>query len=250
MKVFDNYSKYYNLLYKEKDYQSECDYIDQLIRKNSKNGRTLLDIGCGTGRHANELLKKGYDVCGVDVSKTMLNEAKENFGNKINFSEGDARNFNLDKKFDIITSLFHVMSYMTTNDDLSAAFKTAEQHLNDEGYFIFDCWYGPGVLNSPPSVRVKRMSDKDVEVIRIAEPVVHYNNSVVDVNFEILINDINTKELSKLSEVHPMRFLFKNEIELLAQRNNMEMVGFHSWLTFKEPTKEDWYAVFILKKTK
>ena len=49
MKVFGNYGQYYNLIYEDKDYASEVDYIESLIRKNAPHARTILDLGCGTG---------------------------------------------------------------------------------------------------------------------------------------------------------------------------------------------------------
>ena len=53
MKQFgDLYSKYYDLLYEDKNYFDEVEYIDFLIKKNCQSAKTLLDMGCGTGKHA------------------------------------------------------------------------------------------------------------------------------------------------------------------------------------------------------
>ena len=52
MSVFGNYSKYYNLLYKDKDYQGEVDFVAGLVAKHSQGkAKTVLDIGSGTGNH-------------------------------------------------------------------------------------------------------------------------------------------------------------------------------------------------------
>jgi len=72
MSVFNKYSRYYNLLYRDKDYAGEADYVHELIRKYSPDAKSLLDLGCGTGRHAFPLAKKGYSVTGVDISEEML----------------------------------------------------------------------------------------------------------------------------------------------------------------------------------
>ena len=248
MTHFKEYSHYYDLLYKDKDYQKEVSYISDLIRKLGKENCELLDIGCGTGKHANLLVDKGYKVHGIDISKFMLDIAKDNYGSKASFSLGDIRDFKLKNTFDIITSLFHVMSYQVNNTDLDSAFETVYKHLKPGGYFIFDCWYGPGVMNDPPVTKIKRMNDEEIEVIRIAEPVIHFNDSVIDVNFQILINNLKTAKLTQLHEKHPMRFLFKNEIELFAQKHKFKVVELYAWSKFIEPTKDDWYSVFILQK--
>jgi len=248
MSHFNDYSKYYDLLYKEKNYYDEVQYINEIIKLNCPNSKSLLDIGCGTGKHANLLQQLGYNIDGIDLSETMLEIAKNKFGEKINFYNADIRKFDLNNKYDTIISLFHVLSYQVKNHDLDSAFESVYKHLNDGGYFIFDCWYGPGVMNDPPSIRVRNMKDDEVEIIRISEPDINYNNSTVDVNFKIIINDLKTDKVKILHEKHPMRYLFKNEIEFLANKYNFKIVSFYSWMSFDVPNKNDWQVVFVLKK--
>jgi len=77
MSVFNKYSKYYNLLYKDKNYISETDYIVELIRKNTLNSKTILEFRCGTGSHALCFAEKGFSVNGVDLSEGMVKSANE-----------------------------------------------------------------------------------------------------------------------------------------------------------------------------
>ena len=72
MKAFGNYSRYYNLLYKDKDYKGEAGFIHDLIQKYSPGAKSILDLGCGTGRHDLLLAEKGYAITGVDMSEEML----------------------------------------------------------------------------------------------------------------------------------------------------------------------------------
>ena len=51
MSIFDNYSQYYNLIYKDKDYETEVDYTHRLLTR-FNSGKKLLELGCGTGIHA------------------------------------------------------------------------------------------------------------------------------------------------------------------------------------------------------
>ena len=73
----DLYSQYYDLLYSDKDYIGEVDYIDNLIKLHNKNVKTLLDMGCGTGKHAELFYEKGYKVHGIDLSEDMLKIANQ-----------------------------------------------------------------------------------------------------------------------------------------------------------------------------
>ena len=63
------YSKYYNLVYKNKNYQSEVNYISQILKSEKKNIKNILELGSGTGAHAIYLLKKGFNLC---KSKDMI----------------------------------------------------------------------------------------------------------------------------------------------------------------------------------
>ncbi len=253
MSVFGEYSRYYDLLYKDKDYTQEADYIDQLIRKNRPEAKTILDLGCGTGRHAIQLANKGYNVLGVDISNEMLEVARQSIPDdmaqdKITFDLGDIRNYNTDKKFDVCVSLFHVMSYQTHNEDLISAFNTAAKHLNRDGIFIFDCWFGPAVLTDRPCVRVKRLSDGKTEVVRIAEPVMHPNENGVDVNYSIFIRDKVSQVTNTISETHKMRYLFKPEIIQFLKETEMTLLDSFEFFTNKELDFTTWYSCFVGKK--
>ena len=66
-----------------------------------KPGASILDIGCGTGRHCIELAKRGYQMTGLDLSEKMLEVAKTNAGDtEVEWVNADARNFALDKMYE------------------------------------------------------------------------------------------------------------------------------------------------------
>ena len=169
MSVFNHYARYYDLLYKNKNYAAEADYIHQLIQTYKPSSQSILELGCGTGLHAALLAEKKYLVHGIDQSADMIEKAliRKATSSKLSFAQADVRDYRSDEKYDVVISIFHVMSYQTTNKDLLAAFKTAQAHLKPEGIFIFDCWYGPAVLTEPPVVRVKRMEDDMISVVSL-----------------------------------------------------------------------------------
>ena len=87
----------------------------------------------------------------------MIRIAQKNKNKNLTFIRSSIEELHLNQKFDAVISLFHVMSYQTTNEELSAAFKTASKHLAKGGIFIFDFWYGPTVHNEKPSIRIKKV---------------------------------------------------------------------------------------------
>lgn len=230
MSVFKDYAAYYDMLYKDKDYKGEAAYVHKLIQEHKPGAKTILNLGCGTGSHDFELEKLGYEVVGVDLSTEMIeiaNQKKTKNQSKVDFHVGDLREFRIDQKFDAVVSLFHVMSYQTTNEDLKAAFETALIHLDIEGVFLFDCWYGPGVLNDPPVVRHRVLENDELRIHRIATPVMYYEDNCVDVNYTILVHSKITNEDYEVEETHKMRYLFLSELKIFFQTKDKNIYHFN-----------------------
>jgi SAM-dependent methyltransferase len=243
MTVFNEYARYYDLLYRDKDYRAEAYYVHGLIQTRLPGARTILNLGCGSGRHDRCLAELGYTVTGLDFSEEMLSAATRSAaGNgKLRYRLGDVRTVRLAETFDVVISLFHVMSYQVTNTDLKHAFTTAHTHLKPGGLFLFDCWYGPGVLSDRPTVRTKELEDEDISVIRHAEPIMHPNENVVDVNYRVEITNKQSGKTSYICETHRMRYLFLPEI-----MEYLEGVGLHHrfsmrWMTEDAPDDTTWY---------
>lgn len=254
MNVFNLYAGYYNLLYMDKDYAGETAYVHKLIQKYHTGAKSILDLGCGTGRHDILLAEKGYSVTGVDRSEEMLAIANAQAKNKIEnkrstltFLKGDVRDIRFNKTFDVVISLFHVMSYQTTNEDLKAAFETARANLKQGGIFIFDCWYGPAVLTDRPSVRTKQLEDEDIFVMRTAEPLMHPNENVVDVNYTVQVRDKLSSKMEEFKELHRMRYMFKPEIEMMLKAEGLTFVYCEEWVTGRSPGFDTWSVCFICK---
>jgi SAM-dependent methyltransferase len=254
MTVFGNYARYYDLLYYDKDYSGEAQFIQNLCQKYAPDAKTILELGCGTGTHAILLAEDGYQIHGVDLSEDMLQAANNRRAqlspeicSRVDFSQSDIRQTRISRTFDVVISLFHVISYQTTNEDLHAAFATVKEHLKPGGVFIFDVWYGPAVLNNKPSIRIKRLEDDAICVTRLAEPVLYPNENLVDVNYQVFIRDKSSNEVEEVRETHQMRYLFKPELELFMAQAKLEMIGYQEWMKQQQPGLDTWGVCFICK---
>lgn len=252
MEVFNDYAKYYDLFYENKGYEKEVNDVLTMILKygNNDDFKTILDLGCGTGRHAYEFSKKGYCVHGIDLSSFMISVAKEKYGKYANlsFEVSDIRDYRGAEKYDMCMSLFHVMSYQNRNEDFTSALRSAHYNLNPNGLFIFDFWYGVGVLNELPEVRIKTVENEMIEAVRIAQPVMHFNKNVCDVNYTVLITSKETGITRKLQETHPMRYFFKPEIEYMLNKNGFKLIDFLSCDNMTEPNGNTWTSYVIARK--
>lgn len=252
--VFDEYARYYDLLYQDKNYETEADYVAGLIRRFHPKARSILELGSGTGIHASLLTKRGFSVHGVERSPEMLARSQNLIEKtadperrRLSFTRGDIRNVRLDKRFDVAISLFHVISYQTTNDDVISAFQTAQEHLKPGGIFIFDVWYGPAVLTDRPAVRVKRMANDSIEITRLAEPEIYPNENRVDVHYHVFVREKSTHAVKELRETHGMRYYFKPEIELLSSQAGFSVCHAEEWRTGTSLGWSTWGACCILE---
>ncbi len=104
--LFENYAHTYDKeLFTRGTYQ-EVGFIEQEI--GFDRTQWILDVGCGTGRHAIELAKRGYSVTGIDLSESQLKRAREKAaesGVTVQFERGDARALSFNQEFDAALNL-------------------------------------------------------------------------------------------------------------------------------------------------
>jgi SAM-dependent methyltransferase len=104
--LFENYGKKYDQEPFTQGTMGECDFIENEIGRN--RDLKILDIGCGTGRHAIELTRRGYSVTGVDLSEDQLQRARKKAaaaGLDITFIRQDARSLPFRQEFDVAVML-------------------------------------------------------------------------------------------------------------------------------------------------
>ena len=250
MANFQQYSNYYDLLYKDKNYKEESDYVISKINFFSDNAKTILELGSGSGSHAKYFCEKGFEVTGIERSQEMVALSLQKEINNFKPLVGDISTIQLFQTFDVAMSLFHVVSYLKDNQSLIECFNKVNNHLNPNGVFIFDVWYSPAVYFQQPETRIKRLENHEIEVIRIAESEMVTTENLVNVNFEVIIKNKKNSQTQNLNELHPMRHFSIPEIELLAKITNFDVVHIEEFLTQKKPSENTWGVCFILRKSK
>tara|TARA_Y100000768_G_scaffold383586_1_gene366029 strand:- start:6125 stop:6862 length:738 start_codon:yes stop_codon:yes gene_type:complete len=244
--MFDKYSDYYDFFYEDKDYQKESAYILNLLNKNHIFEGNILEFGSGTGKHGYLLAEKGFKIHGIELSSEMV--AKHKKHPNFTCQQGDITKVKLEKTYDAIISLFHVMSYQTTNSQIKSVFENASKHLPTNGLFIFDIWYSPAVNYQQPSVRVKRFENEEINIIRFAEPDYHANENLVDVKYTFIIKNLKNKLSDQFNETHTMRHFSIPEIDILAELYNFKRIHAEEFLTKKIPSKNTWGVCLTLQK--
>jgi len=179
---------HYDLIYGDKPYAAEAAFVlRQLERQMGRRPRTLLDIACGTGRHAAEFAAAGIEVTGVDINGQLLEHARErNPG--IDFVQQDMTALDLgDVRFEAITCLFDSIGYPQRNELVLATLGAACRQLADGGVLAVEFLHAPAMILHSAPLRVRRWATGDGgELLRISNTRLDLDAQVMDVDYELV----------------------------------------------------------------
>jgi SAM-dependent methyltransferase len=133
MKVYDEMSEYYDLIYGD---QPDSDFY-MLEARNARG--PVLEVGCGTGRILLKLLDAGIDATGVDLSGSMLEVLKgkaKSKGLEPDVLNADMADFSIDKKFKLIMLPYRTFCHVKSRDGRKKALLNLFEHLDKGGRLI------------------------------------------------------------------------------------------------------------------
>jgi SAM-dependent methyltransferase len=248
---YQRHASYYDLLYRDKDYWSECNFLEDIFREYSVSKITsVLDVGCGTGGHSLVLARRGYQVTGVDLSNEMVEFAQNKgtvSGLDVTFQAMDIRKFSTGRSYDAVISMFASLGYVTDTTDLLASFQDIRNHLATGGIFAFDVWNGLAVLHILPSSRSKVVSENTQMIIRLAEPELDVSRHLCTVHYRIF--ELSSGQLiADTSESHLVRYFFPLEIKLMLEQAGFTVLAICPFMKLDSPlTFTDWNMSIIAR---
>ena len=137
--LFENYAQVYDNENFTKGTIGECDFIEKELKFDKS--LKILDVGCGTGRHAIELSKRGYNITGIDLSESQLKRAKEKAKAEnlfIDFQCQDARKLPFNSEFDVAIMLCEGGFPLMETDEMNyEILKNVTKSLKPQAKFIF-----------------------------------------------------------------------------------------------------------------
>jgi SAM-dependent methyltransferase len=142
-------TKYYHILYKNRDDDEAQTFIDNLLaRLNIKAKSKILDVACGKGRHSKYLNNKGFNVTGIDLSNQSIKQASEFENDNLSFFEHDMRLPFRVNYFDTALNLFTSLGYFEDDDDNFKAIASISKSIKPEGYFVVDFFNSESVIKN------------------------------------------------------------------------------------------------------
>jgi SAM-dependent methyltransferase len=173
------HARYYDLIYATKPYAGEARFVHDLL--GGRPGR-LLDVACGSGRHAREFAALGWEVTGVDYSPDLLARAREA---GIAVHEQDMRRLDVPgAPFDAVTCLFDSIGYLQDNDGIVAALEGMRRHGRQ---VAVEFLHAPALLTNADPVRVRRWELPDGgELLRVSETEIDAPAMTMHVSYDVV----------------------------------------------------------------
>ncbi|MEZ4606776.1 MAG: methyltransferase domain-containing protein [Deinococcales bacterium] len=134
---FSHIAKVYDAIMEDIDYDLWMEFILKELAKRQWQVKTILDIGCGTGNSLLPFQRMGFEVAGLDASQEMLGVARLKLPN-VSFYQADFQSFELDRRFDLIISIFDSLNNLLEPPHLLACLQQIYKHLNSGGVVMFD----------------------------------------------------------------------------------------------------------------
>lgn len=198
MNWFENWfnTKYYHILYGNRNHEEAKLFINNLtshlnLKKNSK----IIDIACGTGRHAIYLNILGYNVTGIDLSKNNIEEASKFSKKNLRFYIHDMRKLFKPNQYDLAVNLFTSFGYFNKDSDNEKALISIAGNVKREGLIVIDFMNVKKVLMNLIEAEIKIINNVQFKI----------NRTVKNDKIFKSINITDEKE----------KFVFKEEVSII-----------------------------------
>ena len=197
-----------------------------------RSGGPVLELACGTGRLTIPIAQSGVQMVGLDIAPSMLAHARTKAaaaGVKIEFVEGDCREFDLGRRFALIFMAFNSMQHLHDYESLAALFPNVRKHLAEGGRFVFDV-FNPKIAILARAAGERRLEreyqDPDGKGTMTFENSMVYDDAaqVSHIQCYFVRRGSSGEELDVRVEQLHLRNFFPQELDLLVRSLGFEIV--------------------------
>jgi SAM-dependent methyltransferase len=234
---------HYDLLHPAKDYAAEVDQIQALL---DESVESVIDLGCGTGRHLDLLAAAGFRVLGIDRSPSMVEQAGKRLarhGDRAEVRQADLINFTAPARYDAAIMMFSLLGYQVSNADTLAALAAARRQLRPGGVLVFDLLDATAVLGSAcPPDGLAVLDDGAKRLLCAHSTVVNVAEQVLDLRLRmwLLHGDF---VVDRSDELHRIRLFLDAELALLLRAAGFEPLGSAPQAGARQNSSPDWFRL-------
>lgn len=141
MSGYQSLAAFYDRFTGDVDYAAAAVYLLSLFKRHGQSPQTVLDLACGSGSLALELIQRGIDVIGVDASEEMLLAAREKLAaasQEALFLQQDMRELDLYGTVNGCVCMLDSLNHLLKTADLAETFRRVSLFVEPKGLFIFD----------------------------------------------------------------------------------------------------------------
>ena len=235
------------MIYRDKNYMSEVQFIFDNLKTNSSVNRRILDLGCGTGIHSKELAQKGFIAVGLDLNIEFINKAvsrETEISNNL-FIVGDMKSIPFKKsKFGTIIMMFHVINFLVSDEELVDFFKKAFDLLLPGGQLIFDSWHSESLTSSDFETKIKLYENMNFKIKR-KSTIKSLPSGIINVKHDFEILNISTNKTEKILESHLLNPLNYTRIRACASSifHNIEFKDISNLKIDESRTYRSFYSI-------
>jgi len=220
--MFSESTALYDLIYSEfKDYPEEGEKVAKLLARECPGARRILDVGCGTGRHAALLTDlHGLEVDGLDIESGFLDIARTRCPDG-RFFQGDMADFDLGWRYDAVICLFSSIGYVRTPERLASALGSMRRHVSPGGKVVVEPWFTPQAFQGG-SVHLNTVDQEGFKISRMSRSEVRGRVSWIEFHYLVGRPD----GIRHLREVHELGLFTQAEMMEAFHSAGFEKVGF------------------------
>lgn len=229
------------------DYEAWADYVEELLNYCGDKPHFLIDLACGTGSSTLPFARRGYRVHGLDLSSTMLEQAKEKTAEvnlDITYYRQDLRNLNLPQQYDLCLLFQDGLNYLLTEEDLALALAGVNRLLKPSALFIFDL--------TRPSLRPGSEKDdvgwvEDDDYILIMQSSYSRRDELWTAKI-VVFQQTESGLYKKYQETHQEKDYQPDLVTTLLGKAGFKLLGLYRSFSLAKAEKSDPKVTFVARK--
>lgn len=245
------HAEYYDIFYAEKPYAAEAAFVHACLQRHAGEGtRRLLELACGTGRHARALEALGYQIVATDYSADLLAVARRKAaetGSQVEFHLQDMRSLDVPgAPFEAAYCLFDSIGYVQTNSAIRQVLAGVHRHLRPGGLFVFEFWHAAAMLRGYEPQRQRSWTHGDTHIQRISRTRLDVPRQLAEVSYEIVAEGSDGRV--ELNETQVNRYFLVEEMAAFLEASGFDPLEFLPAYTEGAIDEDTWHILAVARK--
>lgn len=222
-------AEHYDTMLRHVDYQEWYEFIRDCMLHFTKRPRTVLELGCGTGRFGLKFAHEGYEILGIDRSLPMLAVARARAHSGFHIACADMRSLPVARVMDFVFCVHDAMNYFLESRDIVSVLRAARAVMHPDSAFLFD---------TTTEYNIRRNFENKPQRFNLRGTDIVWNNEYD--RSRRLVTSILTvdRDGARHEERHYQRIYDIAEIQSFVEAAGLTTRGVFSDYTFDPPGKE------------